>query len=316
MKRLFLTILVLLTTLFAVEPEYESYLSGRILIYSTTEDAPYRPNISRIIRKAIEEITFDFDCFSEDTLVVYIAPSRRAFREMTNGTLPSWVGAFAVPNSRAMIIKSPRWSQDLSFETTIVHELTHLILHDCLEGAEIPRWLDEGLAIFYSKEERRKTSTVLSKAIASNSLIPLDQIEWVLEYGRIKADLAYQESYSATLYFLQTYDIDGLRQLLGGLRRRLPLDECFILATGSSFRQFEAEWRAYISTHEKYVWLYELEDYFWVGVIFLAVAAFIAKWIRKRRIEREWEEESVQSGTTETADGDREGLVVNDDEIE
>ncbi len=294
------------------EERFRLYSRDRVLVFYRPEDAAYCRNVAEIIIRAREEIAFDFGCFDSETVSVYLAPSKKAFLDMAAGSLPEWAGAFAVPGNEAMVIKSPRWHNDDAFEQTIVHELTHLMLHSCLRGASAPRWLDEGLAVFYSKDKRWNTASTLSKALASHSLIPLEQIDAVLEYRRSKADLAYHQSYSAVLYLLQTYDVDALRRLLDGLRRRRPLDECFLEAVGSTYAGFEAEWRSYIAAHEKWVWFYEIDDYLWLLIFLLACTAFVLRIIRNRRIRREWEAaEALSAAPPEEPMG--ESFVVKDE---
>jgi hypothetical protein len=276
----------------AVVP-FQQFEKNQFCIFSTEPDSAYRRIAYTVLEKAFDEITFDLQYVPPDTYSIYIAPSRQVFTEMVAGSLPEWVGAYAVPTHRIMVIKSPRWNPDNSYEQSLVHELFHLIAHSFMGYVTLPRWLDEGLAIFYAKEERWKTATFLSKAIASRSLIPLDEINLVLNYQRAKADLAYQQSYSATAYLIQTYDIDAVRSLLTSFKERLLIDECFQQATGSTFAAFEQEWRTHIEKTEKWVWFYEINDYLWILIIFLLVAAAGMRFLRNRRIIRQWQKEEI-----------------------
>jgi hypothetical protein len=272
---------------------FQQFEKNQFCIFSTEPDSAYRRIAYSVLEKAFDEITFDLQYIPPDTYSIYIAPSRQVFTEMVAGSLPEWVGAYAVPTHRIMVIKSPRWNPDNSYEQSLVHELFHLIAHSFMGYVTLPRWLDEGLAIFYSKEERWKTATALSKAIATHSLIPLDQIDLVLNYQRAKADLAYQQSYSATVYLLTTYDIEAVRQLLAAFKQRLPMDECFQRATGSTYNSFEKEWRTYVEKNEKWVWFYEINNYLWILILFLLVAAVGMRFLRNRSIVRNWQMEEA-----------------------
>jgi hypothetical protein len=272
---------------------FQEFEKNQFSIFSTAQDSAYRRIAYGVLEKTFDEMTFDLQYVPPDTYSIYIAPSRQVFTEMVAGSLPEWVGAYAVPTHRIMVIKSPRWNRDNSYKQTLVHELFHLISHSFMGHVTLPRWLDEGLAIFYAKEERWKTATGLSKAVASRSLIPLDQIDLVLNYQRAKADLAYQQSYSATAYLMQTYDIDAVRTLLICFKQGLSIDECFQQATGSTFEEFEKEWRTYVEKNEKWVWFYEINDYLWVLIFFLLVAAAGARFLRNRRIIRQWQKEET-----------------------
>jgi hypothetical protein len=299
--RLCFGIAVLLVLLMSGNPAavtFQQFEKNQFSIFSTATDSAYRRIAYNALEKAYNEITFDLQYVLPDTVSIYITPSRRIFTEMVAGSLPEWVGAYAVPSHQIMVIKSPRWNPDNSFEQTLVHELFHLILHSYMGHVTLPRWLDEGLAMFYAKERRWKTATFLSKAIASHSLIPLDQIDQVLNYQRAKADLAYQQSYSATAYLMQTYEIEAVRQVLAASKKRVPMDDCFQSATGSSYAAFEQEWRTFIEKNEKQVWFYEINDYIWVLIFFLLIAAVGARYLRNRRIIRQWQTEELTAPET------------------
>ncbi|MBN2413302.1 hypothetical protein JXQ31_16605 [candidate division KSB1 bacterium] len=261
------------------------------IIYSPADSA-YAKQALNIIGKYLEEITADLLITERNTINVYIAPTRRNFRDFLRGQLPDWTGAFAAPSENTMYIRSPRWDQDNVFSTTLIHELFHLLLHQKMGLTEIPRWMNEGLAIFYSGDNKWIMSTAMSKALATRSLIPLSQIDNVLKFHSAKAELAYQESYSAVQYLLATYDIDAVLYILNGLKSNLSLDDCFKNATGSSFRDFELEWINYIKKHYKWTWISEFDNYIWILIIVLFLLAGILIRLRNRQKLREWQNET------------------------
>jgi len=253
-------------------------------------DSAYARLALQILTRSYEEIAYDLQLQKTDTLHVIIVPSRSDFREYTRGRLPSWTEAFASPATRTMVVKSPRWDRSGSnFRVVLVHELLHLLLHEKVGNRPIPRWLDEGLAIFYSGEVRWKTMTAISKASATNSLIPLQDIDLVLKFHRAKAELAYQESYTAVHYLLSIYDVDALRIIFEGIREGRDMDESFLMATGSNFAGFEREWRQYVKKTYKWFWLLEINSYIWVAIFLLAVLALVIIKIRNRRTVKEWD---------------------------
>jgi hypothetical protein len=271
-------------------------------IHFVIRDSTYARDAFKTLFKAYEEISFDLRLSHLDSFHVYIMPTRKSFRETLTGRLPSWTGAFANPSVNTMVIRSPRWNPDDSFETTLIHEFFHLLIHQYLGVHKLPRWMDEGLAIFYSHEERWKTATALAKAIATGSIIPLSEIDYVLEYHQAKADLAYQQSFSAVDYLLRTYDSDALRQIVKGLKEGQSLDDCFFLATGSSYADFEMEWQNYARKTLKWMWLYELDDYLWIVILILLISAFILRKLHNKRIEDQWRRESNAAKQNEEED--------------
>ncbi len=261
------------------------------IIYLVADSANAKQAL-KITGKYFDEITADLQITERNIINVYIAPTRRNFRNFLRGQLPDWTGAFAAPSENTMFVRSPRWDQDNDFSTTLIHELFHLLLHQKMGITEIPRWMDEGLAIFYSGDKKWIMSTAMSKALATRSLIPLSQIDNVLKFHSAKAELAYQESYSAVQYILATYDIDAVLNILNGLKSNLSLDDCFKVATGSSFHDFEREWINYIKKRYKWTWISEFDNYIWILIIMLFLLAGILIRLRNRQKLREWQNET------------------------
>ena len=260
------------------------------IIYSPA-DSNYAKQAMNITGKYLDEISTDLFLTEIKTINIYIAPTRKNFRDFLRGQLPKWTGAFASPSENTMYIRSPRWDQDNDFTTTLVHELFHLLVHQKMGITEIPRWLNEGLAIFYADDKRWIMSTAMSKALATRSLIPLSQIDNVLKFHTAKAELAYQESYSAVQYLLATYDIDAVLKILDGLKSNQSMDNCFKMATGSTFHDFELEWINYIKKNYKWTWISDFDDYIWLFIIVLFLLAGILIRLRNRQKLQEWQNE-------------------------
>lgn len=275
--------------------EFEQFTQPPFVIFYAAQDVQYVRQAAEILAEAYEEIIYDLHIAKADSFYVYIMPTRKSFQEAMRGRLPSWTGAFAHPAYHRMVVKSPRWHQSDNFRTVLVHELFHLIIHNYLGSRDLPRWLDEGLAIFYSGEEHWKTARALSKAIATNSIIPLADIESVLSYHQAKADLAYQQCYSAVSYLLSTYDIEAVRHIIVGLKKGESLQQCFLPATGSTLSDFELEWQQHVRQTHRWFWFYEIDEYIWILIFVLVIMAFVVRKIRNNKIEKQWQQEQLQS---------------------
>ena len=270
-----------------------------IILHHAAADSQIAARTAEILYGAYKEIAYDLELLNQDSIHVLIAASRKEFRQLLEGKLPDWTGAFAVPGRRSIYLRSPRWHDPKqSFQSTAIHELVHVLIHDRVNHRPIPRWLDEGLAVFYSRENRMQTSTAISKALATGSLIPLNQVDDVLKFQRIKAELAYQESYSAVYYLLTTYDLEALRIILDGLTHGSSLDECFMQATGSTFIGFEQEWLGWIRKTHKGLWLTDINLY-WLFILFLLPIVYIARKWHNHRTQKRWQEEELNNNSLE-----------------
>jgi len=301
--RLFCPLLFLFPFFLFANPDLDViHECGPFIIHCSEQDADFAAEAGKVLIKSYKEISYDFALDSAEHFQVYIMPTRKSFQRALRGELPNWTGAFAVPSQHLMVIKSPRWNSADDFNQVLIHELVHLVVHGIIGAHKLPRWIDEGMAIFYSGEDRWKTDLAVSKALTTNSILSLSEIDDVLEYHRAKADLAYQQSFSAVNYLLATYDIEALRGIIFSLKQGADIHQAFWNATGSDFADFEQEWRAYIEKSHRWLWIYEINEYIWGGILFLAIAAFVSRYIRNKRIQRDWRDESLSAEDDEFAD--------------
>ncbi len=259
------------------------------VIYFAPADSTLAGTIPTILNPVLSDLYTDLQIQSTVAYSIIIAPDRRFYQNYLTTGLPAWSGAFAIPQQRLLVVKSPRWDRpENSFRNALIHELVHLVLYERSGHQPLPRWLEEGLALFYESPQDWDYPAILSKALYTHSLIPLSEIEQVLSFQKSRADLAYQESFSATTYFLSTYDTDGLRILLEGFKQKHEINDIFLQATGSSFPVFEKEWQSFIQNKYRYSWLSELDSWLWLFIFLLAVFVFFWIRYRNRRIIQQW----------------------------
>jgi hypothetical protein len=303
LNRIAFILVLLFSSAFAnptAAPAFSRQCQERICIHFTADDVRLVEESLTVLARAREEIERDLSLASQESLHVIIAPSRQVFRNFIQGHLPQWTQAFAMPATATMIVRSPRWDRpESSYHQSLVHELLHLLLHERLGNREMPRWLEEGMAIFYAEHAEYEKMSALARAHATGSLIPLEEIDRVLEFQQNRAQLAYQQSFSAVRYLLSVYDVEALRSIIAGVAAGQEMDSLFIRATGSTMAGFEEEWRRHLDKTEKWLWLSEVDELIWLGLPILALVVILLVKLRNRRRVLEWERE--RAGLAETA---------------
>ena len=98
----------------------------------------------------------------------------------------------------------------------ISHELTHLVTHQMVLNPynDIPRWLDEGIAVYNEGPLDYTFQSALNTAVKSNTLISLQTLSCPFSSDTVKSYLSYAESYSAVAYLIDTYGEDKMLELL------------------------------------------------------------------------------------------------------
>jgi hypothetical protein len=197
-------------------------------------------------------------------------------------------------------LPSPRWgAHGAEFQASVVHELAHALVAVFANYQPLPRWLSEGLAIHYSREQQWTSPSQVSKAVFTNSLLSLEEVEHLNSFPEQKARLGYQESYLAVQYLMQRYGLEAVRTLLRALGQGQDPDVAFERAIGKDAWEFEQEWLKEVRHRHRWTFLAEVEWYLWALIPLLAISAYLAVRARTRKTVRAWSEEEARSETEE-----------------
>ena len=130
-------------------------------------------------------------------------------------------------------------------ETTVMHELSHIVVGRATDTpfSDVPRWLDEGLAMYAEGKLPADNASSLDQAVRADRLISLRSMTSYPGDASL-VDLFYGEAYSIVAYMLDTYGADSMRELLGQLGQGTPIEEALATAHGISLADLETGWRA------------------------------------------------------------------------
>jgi len=98
----------------------------------------------------------------------------------------------------------------------VIHELTHLVIHQMTFNPynDLPRWLDEGLAMYNEGLLNPGYAGLLKKAIAEDSIFTVRTLSSEFSVSGEQAALAYAQSYSLVEFLVTTYGSDKMFDLL------------------------------------------------------------------------------------------------------
>lgn len=272
-------------------------ISGSIfIIYFQENDLHNSKKILNSLQTSHTRLSREIGVTS-DSVFIYITPSKKVFDQIVGSDFPKWGDGLAAPVKNLIILKSANWMPPGTDNDAIaIHELTHIVLNRAVKGNPIPRWFNEGLAVFYSGEKGYAASTLISKALITNSIIPLSDIDEVLQFHKEKAQLAYQQSYLAVDYLFRQYRSDAAKQIIHKLGEGIEINQAFIEIIDRDLWEFEDEWYHYIKQKYRWHFLIEIDNYLWVLILALFIFGFIVIRRRNKRTIERWQEEE---GTSE-----------------
>ncbi|MCX6827075.1 MAG: peptidase MA family metallohydrolase [candidate division Zixibacteria bacterium] len=247
--------------------------------------------------------------------VIIIADDINQFKEAVGGAFPDWGAAAALPYRQLIVIKSPaHFRLGRSMKELLQHEYSHLALADRLRFVRVPRWVDEGLAMYVSSEWGWGENLTMTRSAIFNALIPLENIELLNQFSEGKAMTAYAQSYLAVKYLLDNYGSESFNIFLNTLRVRKTADQALMAATGSGYDGFEKEFFAYLKQRYNLMTFFADTIYLW---IFLALVVMVSSFLyfrRRKKYYRQWEdEERFQSRDFDYGDPDNPEEASNED---
>lgn len=125
---------------------------------------------------------------------------------------------------------------------TMVHEATHLMLDEAVSSplAQVPAWLNEGLAMYFEPSVISSESTI-ARAKREGRLIPLRNMDSVP--GRpADVSLFYGQARSLVRFMMESYGPDHMTALLGALNEGEGIDEAIPLVYGLTLDEMEQQW--------------------------------------------------------------------------
>lgn len=302
MIRTVLTILtgvLLVLSAAAADEAWETRTSQPFRIHYLHTDERTAENLEKLLQRSYSELSLHLETTLSRPVDVFIAPSNRAFARLTGERIPHWGEGVADPGRSVIVLKSPHISSNYeTFPSLVRHELIHIMVGQAMPDLRrLPRWFSEGIAIYFSNDPNFSSGEAISKALVTDSIIPLDEIDEVLTFQTEKARLAYEESFSAVAFLERQYGYEGLLTVLRGLRQGHTMAEVFADFLGVEFIDFEWQWYNYLEDEYRWRFLLQIETYIWVGILGLFLLAGAAIRLRNRRTMKRWEEEEKWSGS-------------------
>ena len=239
-----------------------------------------------------QKITKDIGFKPIIPVVVIMASTQKAFNQFQppNHPLPSWAIGVAYPSRNLMVIRSPRLLKGVQENTltTFTHELTHLILAAGFKKQPIPRWLNEGMAMYASYEWRPSQDMVMGRAVLSGNLIPLDELTQAFGGKQHRVQLAYYQSYSLIHYLISNYGNQQFQELI----RLLSLGQSFEDALQDSLlissQTLEAEWKRYLKFRFNWIPLLTSTGVLWAFISLSLIGVYFVRKRRTKRILERW----------------------------
>ena len=288
-----LSLLLNLPNYAAYQINWEKIETPLFKIYYVTAEKNYAEELSVLCHSSYDELSKKLELVTTNPVTIFLCPSDEIFGKLTGNYIPDWGAGVADPNQSMIVLKSPALTKNPGGLPILVkHELVHIMVGQAVKfPGKLPRWFSEGIATLFSYDEHFSSGKSISKALLSDSIIPLDEIDEVLKFHQAKAALAYEESYSFTLFLQEKFGLPVLVDLIHALNKDLTFEKTFTQVVGADLFELELEWYEFLEKKYRWRFLLDFETFLWIFIFFLFIFVFIAIRLRNRRIMNRWEEE-------------------------
>ncbi len=219
---------------------------------------------------------------------IHLIRDRQDFRKIIGSNLTV---AFAVPQKYLIVIDNSRMhTKPFTLETTLKHELCHLLLNHYIKEENLPRWLNEGVCQWTSGgiAEIITDRKNLTKAYLSKRMISINSLQ-KFPHDEKSMLLAYEESKSLIEYIVDEFGRQKLLDILDYLREGLSPDEAVRKSLSISIYELEAKWHTYLK--RRITWLTYLSNNIHTILFLFAALITVAGFIRVLRRKRAYRDE-------------------------
>jgi len=221
---------------------------GELSLFWYAGDTIFAQELMGACEEALTKLTQDIGTYPEKPIEIYIYASTVDLQ----GAMifpQEWTGGVAFTAFSTVAIGISPSELDWG-KRALVHELTHLVVHQSTFGpyGQLPLWLDEGLAMYSEGELDPVMRSYLEEAIAKDELISVRSLCSPFSAYSEKASLSYAQSYSLVEYLLDNYGQDSMLDLLAILKQGTTYDEALTEVYDFDIDGLDARWRATLTS--------------------------------------------------------------------
>jgi hypothetical protein len=219
-------------------------------------------------------------------------PEPRPLILVTEGEKPAlgvdWertpISAFALPGRGLVVLHWGRAGRDpLRLHDVLKHEVCHILLHQRI-GANLPRWLDEGVCQWasdgISELLAEPESSRLMEAVSMGTLIPFKQLESAFPSGDDDLLLAYEESKGFVVYLVNRFGKSGLIEVLDLASGGHKVPDALMIVTDQTLQRLEGDFQSSLKGGAS--WFMRISHYLYE--ILFVIMALLAVWGFTRQV--------------------------------
>ena len=228
---------------------WRSRSDGSLQINWYEGDDAFAAELLQAGRRALDQLASDAGLQTDLPVKVFVYASQKDLLGALGPSAQEWTGGQTFAEQGVVFAAVEPGSQGVDFGMRVLpHELSHVVVHKMTDNpyGELPRWLDEGLAMYAEGSLEPSYERALAGAIKSNTLVSVQSLSANFPSDPQVALLSYAESYSLVKYIATHYGRERLGKLLAVFKEGSTDNGALQAALGVDNDGLEAGWRASI----------------------------------------------------------------------
>jgi hypothetical protein len=226
--------------------KWQTKTQGKIELSWYDGDEAFAQDLLDAGTKALDKLSRDAGVQVERPIKLLIYSSQKDLLGALEPKAQEWTGGRSFSElSIVLIAGSPSGSGKDFALRAVPHELSHVVIHQATENpyGDMPRWLDEGLAMSAEGDVETVYARALENAVREKKLISLQSLGSNFPADADEAALSYAESHSVVQFIIKTYGSDKMSKLLSVFREGSTYDDATKAALGLTIKELDVAWK-------------------------------------------------------------------------
>jgi hypothetical protein len=194
---------------------------------------------------AMAQLQKDAGVTVQQPVSIWIYDTYEELRGSMAAGAQEWTGGVSYSDMGVILIGVPENRLDWG-KRAVAHELSHVVVDQATHNpfGDIPRWLNEGLAMYAEGPMEANYKTALGSAVSQRTLISLKSISSNFPADSDAASLSYAESLSVVQFLIDTYGRDKMAALLATFKEGSTYDSALRKVYGLDTNGLDSAWQA------------------------------------------------------------------------
>lgn len=206
---------------------------------------------------------------------------------------PAWIAGFALGDRDTAVLfpaRAPSYP-DSTFEELVLHEIGHILVRRSCNGQPIPRWFNEGLALFIGRPWRLEDHSRVTWALVSGRQVSLSDLDPYFLRSRETAGHAYALAGAFVQDLVRRQGTAAIADMLTAVAHGTDFDAAFLAVTGETLAAAEHDFWSRHTFIYRWVPVLGSSATLWLLVTALALWAFRRRRARTAALHARWERE-------------------------